>query len=115
MIKIIKFSDQKLYVSFLSYGEFICHWNKLENILRGNNLNDITVIVDYVIQNGLHNRFFTTLFLNGNLSEDIRFIDLDRSQERIFNQFLRSHPSIIRKSIVSNIEKKRIFKYISES
>ena len=113
MIKIIRFSDQKLYAIFLEYGDFNTYWNKLEDILRQNYLNDLTIIIDFVIQNGLQNRFFTTFFHNGRLNEDIRFIELDKVNEQLFNNFLKSNPSIIQKSIISSSEKRQIFEYLS--
>jgi len=111
---IIKLNDSRLLVILLSFDSYSEYWDELCSTLASYNMTNAELYFDYLVRNGLNERFFRTkldgLSLIPNSFSAFEAGPLVVSES---NKYFREHPESLQSSALSEIQRKLFLRRLS--
>lgn len=105
MYTCVKISFDKILVIFQTWERPEAYWDQIIEDLRKDS-SDAEIFFDFLINNGLKDRFYVANFRNGNLIfTSFRKVSLDTSYLKIANNFFANNINLIEKSIMPRFQK----------
>lgn len=111
---IIKLNGNRLLVILLSFDSYSEYWDDLCSTLASYNMTDAELYFDYLVRNGLSERFYKTK-LNGLSLIPNSFSAFEAGSLVISesNRYFREHPESLQTSALSEIQRKLFLRRLS--